>query len=53
MRTDGRTDMANLIVAFRSFVKAPNNTQVIEPQPDTRNLSEGTTSKDELFVIHR
>ena len=24
MRTDGRTDMTKLIVAFRSFVNAPN-----------------------------
>jgi hypothetical protein len=25
MRTDGRTDMTNLIVAFRNFAKAPKN----------------------------
>jgi hypothetical protein len=27
-RTDGRTDMAKLIVAFRSFAKAPKNVAV-------------------------
>ena len=25
-RADGRTDMTELIVAFRNFAKAPNNT---------------------------
>ena len=30
-RTDGRTDMINLIVAFRNFAKAPKNCQ----NPDT------------------
>ena len=28
MRTDGRTDMANVTVAFRSFVNAPKNDRV-------------------------
>ena len=48
-RTDERTDMAKLIVAFRNFVNARNNTQTIGPQPDTRTLSKGPTSTDELL----
>ena len=27
MRTDGRTDMTKLVVAFRNFAKAPNKTR--------------------------
>jgi len=27
MRTDGRTDITKLVVAFRSFAKAPENFQ--------------------------
>jgi hypothetical protein len=28
MRTDGKTDMTKLIIAFRNFVKAPKNLNV-------------------------
>jgi hypothetical protein len=43
MRTDGRTDMTKLIVAFRNFAKAPNNlakatASQAEPQAVTVNL---------------
>jgi hypothetical protein len=29
-RTDGRTDMTKLIVAFRNFANAPKNRQTVE-----------------------
>jgi len=48
-RTDGRTDMAKLIVDFRNFANAPNRTQAIGPEPDNRTLSKGTVSIDELL----
>jgi hypothetical protein len=38
-RTDGRTDMAKLIVAFRNFAIAPHSTQTIGPEPDNRTLT--------------
>jgi len=50
-RTDGRTDMAKLMVAFRNFANAPNSTQTIGPEPDNRTVSKGKPSTDELFYI--
>jgi len=48
-RTDGRTGMAKLMVAFRNFATAPNSTQAIGPELANRTLSKCKLSTDELF----
>jgi hypothetical protein len=49
-RTNGRTGRHGEDNSrFYQFCERANSTQAIEPEPDNRTLSKGTTSSDELL----
>ena len=49
-RIDGQTDMTNLIIAFRNFVKAPYNTTAHKTNRPPLAVAEGKCVMDKFLI---